>query len=128
MYADVENKSCSPHEFSTIEEAILYYETLVEHLGADFALVDKNKNILCVTKKALSNHIEKKDAIGKNFFEVFSHLRDIGFDETMDRVMESKKPYIDLYAKHTTVTGLSGYFHRKFLPIELPDLGTCILQ
>lgn len=116
------------HSFASIEEAFVFYETLLEHLGVDFAMVDENKKILCLTQTALESSLSKEDVVGKNLFTVFPHLVSMGFPQAIDRVLAAGKPHIELYVHHTTASGYSGYFHRKFIPVDVEGAGRAVVM
>lgn len=111
------------HSFSSFEQAMQFYEVLLEQLELDFAIVDDQKRILCVSQLALPEHLQKKDVVGRDLFEVFPHLVPYEFPQIVDRVIAAGKPYIERYVRHRTARGYSGIFHRKFIPVNIE--GAC---
>ncbi len=110
-------------DFASIDEAVNFYETVIANLGVSFALLDRKNSIICIAPEALPKGTSEEQAVGKNFFDIMPHLLEAKFPEMIDRVFESSQPIIDLYARHTTSAGLSGFFHRKFFPVVIS--GVC---
>ncbi len=115
------------HDFASAQDAMGFYESILESLGANCALVDEQGNLLFITQEALPDGVDKHTTIGKKFFEVFPHLVEWGYPESIQRVLESGKSFVELYTRHTTAGGLSGYFHRKFYPVTIPGRGKAVV-
>lgn len=93
-------------------------ERVMDCLHERFVLVGLDLTILIVNDAALPNFVKKDDVIGRKLFDVYPNLLTQGFGKIIESVIATSNPYIELFAKHTTVDGFSGFHHRKVLPFK----------
>lgn len=96
-------------------------ERVMDCLHERFVLVGLDLTILIVNEAALPNFVKKEEVIGRGLFEVYPNLLQQGFKKIIESVIATNNPYIELFAKHTTVDGFSGFHHRKVLPFKNPE-------
>jgi PAS domain S-box-containing protein len=93
-------------------------ERVMDCLHERFVLVSLDLTILIVNEAALPNFVKKDDVVGRKLFEVYPNLLNQGFNKIIESVIATSNPYIELFAKHTTIDGFSGFHHRKVLPFK----------
>ena len=116
------------YDFATVEEALQFFDSVVVHLGIDFAVIDSSRDIMFISPEALPPNTTRQEALGANLYKIFPHVKGQGFKEKIDRVFESGKPIINLYTRYVPSYGVEGYFNLKFLPVLVEDeCAACII-
>ncbi len=117
------------YEFSTVEEALQFFDSVIVHLGVDFAVLDGARNIMFISRDALPPNKVREEVTGEFFYDVFPHVKKEGFPQKVDRVFASGKPIINLYTRYTNSRGKEGYYNQKFLPVMIDgECKACIVM
>ncbi len=95
-------------------------ERVMDCLHERFVLVGLDLAILIINEAALPNFVKKEDVIGRNLFDVYPNLLQQGFNKIIETVIATNNPHVELFTKHTTIDGFSGFHHRKVLPFKNP--------
>ena len=94
------------------------FQRVVDSLRERFVVVDKKFNIVIINDSALPNHFLKEQVLGRKIFDVYPNLAEQGFKHFISTVFDTGEPYVELYARHTTIDSFTGYHHRKVIPIK----------
>lgn len=93
-------------------------ERVMDCLRERFVVIDRNYRVLVVNEAALPNSVRKHDILYKTLFDVYPNLQQQGFKPLIDKVFATGEPYNDIYVRHTTVDGFTGYHNRKLIPFK----------
>ncbi|OGH61787.1 MAG: hypothetical protein A2848_01665 [Candidatus Magasanikbacteria bacterium RIFCSPHIGHO2_01_FULL_50_8] len=93
-------------------------ERVMDCLRERFVVIDRNYKILVVNDAALPNGVSKEQILYQQLFDVYPNLLVQGFKQLVDNVFATSESHVELFVRHTTIDGFTGYHHRKFIPLK----------
>lgn len=107
-----------PHAAALATSSPHVLERVMDCLRERFVVIDHEYKILVVNEAALPNNTPKERVLYKQLFDVYPNLLVQGFKQLVDTVFATGESHIELYIRHTTIDGFTGYHHRKFIPLK----------